>query len=304
MQRYRKILVVGGSGQLGQALLQELPVIADEVVGTYAHQCPPGLKHSLRHLDLTNQAKVAANQAQAAELLAALRPEVVINTAALTHVDECERSPEKAHALNVEGNRALSHYCGELGAKLVLISTYYVFDGKKPAQGDAYTETDIPNPLNVYAKTKLEAEKDTLRNGANLVLRTSKIYSYGLEQRNFLARLLSSLRAGIPFPLTCDQFTNPLSAQDLAKAIVKLLSCGASGIYHAGGPDRASNYDFALRAAKILALERGLIRPLATEESAEMAKRPKECVLDTGKLMAATGFRARGIQENLSAIKI
>lgn len=283
----KKILIVGGSGQLGNALLETLRQSFD-VFGTYVKEG----SERLIHLDITNRVEVT-------KVLSDIKPDIVINTSAMTHVDRCEDSPELAEEINVKGNENLVKFCNKLGSKLIFISTYYVFDGSKKY----YSEEDMPSPLNIYAKTKLKAEQITLRNKNNLVVRPSKIYSYGYDNRNFLARIISSLKHDEETYVTNDQFNNPISSEDLAAAIKRLIECNANGIYHAGGPDYVSNYDFALSTAKVFQFNTDLLKPQTSNQFKAKAKRPKECVLVTDKLIKKTGFKPKSIETNLNLWK-
>ncbi len=281
-----KVLVIGGSGQLGSALMSCLKNF--DVYGTYSKN----KKKGLIRLDITNEKNVE-------DVLDKIKPDFVINTAALTHVDKCEDERELAYKINVLGNNYLFKKCLKIGSRLVFISTYYVFDGKK----SWYSETDIPNPLNVYAETKLEAEEDTLESPFNLVVRASKIYSWGLDKRNFLARLITSLRNGKKFETTNDQYNNPISAEDLAFCIKRLIEEKAAGIYHAGGPDYVNNYEFACISADVFGLNKSLIIGKTTDNFNAAALRPKKCALKTGKIIKKTGFKPKSIKENLEKWK-
>ena len=203
-----KILLVGASGQLGTALLEELRLFST-VAGTYHHV----EKQGLIHLDIQNQDQIN-------RVISEVRPTIIINTAAMTPVDKCEELPELAKSINVQGHFSLAAAAQKIGAKLVFISTYYVFDGTK----GYYTEADFPHPLNTYAKTKLAGEQITMQAPGSLLVRTSKIYSLGYDQRNFLARLITQFKGKEQIKITNDQYTNPISTEDAATAIARLIA--------------------------------------------------------------------------------
>ena len=282
MNTKMNVLIIGASGQLGSALIKLFP--REEVAGTYCGNSQP----DLINLDITKADEVN-------EVLSRLKPAVVIHTAAMTHVDKCEGLPKRAEAINVVGTKNLFNACEAIGAKLVFISTYSVFDGKK----GYYAEGDAVNPLNHYSLTKVAAEKIVLQNDNNLVIRPSKIYSYGEDQRNFVARLVTSLLEGKEFPVSNDQFNNPISSEDLAIGTKKLLDTGAFGIYHVGGSDYVSNYSFAMAVAEVFDLPKSLLLSKSSEELNAPAPRPKNCALITEKFFLRTNFAPRSIYQNL-----
>ncbi len=282
MASTNKILIIGSSGQLGNYLWSELQK-EYTVFGTYNQTYIPGLFP----LDIRNTQQLE-------NLIMYLKPTHLIVSAALTNVDLCEEQPTQAHDINVKPLNQLHQLCQEHSIKLVYLSTYYVFDGKK----GNYHEQDPTSPLSIYAQTKTAAEQIVLQSTNNLVLRCCKIYSYGSDQRNFVARTIENLNQAKTNIVTNDQFNNPISAQDTALAIQKLLKLNAIGIFNIGGPDRVSNYDISLLIAQYFHLNKELIIPKTTEEYNAKAPRPKECTLDITKLKTTTQFQPKSIHEN------
>ena len=209
------------------------------------------------------------------------------------------RGKELAHNINTQGNTNLFEKCKEIEAKLIFISSYYVFDGEK----GWYSEDDEVNPLNVYSETKVESEKVTLQDSRNLVIRTSKIYSWGIDNRNFIARMINTLKQGNTFETTNDQYNNPISAQDLAFSIKRLIEENATGVYNAGGPDYVNNFDFATITADVFGLDKSLIIGKTTEDFNAKALRPKKCALKIDKLVQKIGFQPKSVKENLEKWK-
>ena len=282
-----KVLVIGANGQLGSVLLNSLKKNF-EVIGTYIVDEP----EDMIKLDITNNNEVN-------RVMDKIKPNIVINTAALTHVDRCEDETELAYSINVQGNTNLFNKCKEINCKLIFVSSYYVFDGEK----GWYSETDEIKPLNVYAKTKIESEKITLQESNNLVIRTSKIYSWGIDNRNFIARMINTLKQGNNFETTNDQFNNPISANDLAFSIKRLIQENATGIYNTGGPDYVNNFDFAKITAEVFNLNKKLIIGKSTQEFNAKALRPKKCALKIDKLINKINFSPKSIKENLKEWK-
>ena len=268
----KKILIVGISGQLGSALADVFQDSEWEVYGTYHKNAPKSGVTKTFKLDITDQEKVK-------DLLALTAPEVVINTASMTWVDGCETDTERASAVNVQGNQNLLQGCSP-STLFVYISTYYLFDGTK----GFYQESDDPNPLNHYGKTKWQAEQDSLTRKNSLSIRTTKIFSYGYDDRNFIARLHHSLQEGKITRQANDQFTNPILAEDLAHIIKLLILRQRNGVYHLGGSDYVSNYEFAVRFAEIMGLNQNFIKAVTSEELEQAALRPKRCGLAVNKM--------------------
>ena len=208
----------------------------------------------------------------AAAVRAALRPDdVVIHTAAMTDVDGCEREPERAFAVNAAGAANVA----ETGARTILLSTDYVFDGE--ATG-AYVEDDPTGPLSAYGRSKLEAERAVLGRPGNLVVRTSWVYGNG---RNFIRSILAAEAAGKELRVVCDQRGRPTAAADLAAALAHLTAAGATGIVHVTGDGEPCTW------ADLAELVVG--HPVERITSAELgapAPRPRSSVLDLGRARA------------------
>lgn len=252
-----KVLITGAAGQLGRALLQELGRRDWEVAAT-----------DLPELDIGDRDAVW-------RVLSAQRPEVVINAAAATRVDDLEADPDLALKVNSLGPRHLAAACRRLGAKLVHISTDYIFDG---AKAGPYLEWDPPHPLSVYGRSKLLGEEGVREQCPDhFILRTA--WLYGLPGPNFITAILARARSGQDLLVVDDQRGTPTSAAALAPQILALAETRAFGTYHATCQGETTWYQFAL-----LILERaGLkakVRPCTTEEFPRPARRPVNSVLE------------------------
>jgi dTDP-4-dehydrorhamnose reductase len=271
-----RALVTGAAGQLGVELLKTAPP-EFEVVGLGHREC-----------DITDRAQLDA-------AMATYRPDVVINTAAYTGVDAAERARGLAHAVNATGaaNVALS---AELwGARIIHISTDYVFDGNSR---EPYRPESQPNPINVYGASKLAGEKEVQRSSSSfLIIRSSWLYAS--HARNFLRTILSALQAARNLRVVNDQTGVPTAARSLALTI---WECAArpelGGIHHWVDDGTASWYDFAT-AIQDIALLQGLvgkrvpIAPISWKEYGAAALRPSYSVLDTSSLSRALGREPR-----------
>lgn len=252
-----KVLVTGAAGQLGRALVEELGRRHLQVAAT-----------DLPELDISDGDAVW-------RALSGHRPEVVINAAAATRVDDLEANPELAFKVNALGARNLAAACRRLGCKLAHISTDYVFDGTKAGP---YVEWDEPRPQSVYGWSKLLGETLVRQQCPDhFILRTA--WLYGLPGPNFINAILARARSGQDLLVVDDQKGTPTSALALAPQILALVETEAFGTYHATCRGEATWYGFALQI-----LERaGLavkIRPCTTGEFPRPAPRPANSVLE------------------------
>jgi dTDP-4-dehydrorhamnose reductase len=229
-------------------------------------------------------------------------PEVLLNAAAFTQVDRCEREPELAERVNALGPAALSKVCRELGVRLVHVSTDYVFDG---AARIAYRETDPPAPRSVYGRTKLAGERAVLAASPDaLVVRTSWVYGRG---RNFVAAILAQaerVRAGEgALRVVDDQRGRPTYAADLAAGLLALVERRCSGLYHLANAGEATWWEVARAALDQRGFDDLPIQRIRTEDLALAAPRPRYSVLDCEKA-GREGVRLRDWREALAAFLV
>jgi dTDP-4-dehydrorhamnose reductase len=250
------ILVTGGQGLLGRSLAAlstpERPVVA---LGR-------------GELDISDRAAVAA-------AVVARRPAAVVNAAAMTDVDGCERDPGAARRANVDGPRALAEACRAAGALLVHVSTDFVFDGRKR---EPYTADDAPNPLSVYGRSKLEGE-EAVRGAlpGAVVARTSWVF--GVGGKNFASRLFEYAAKATTLKGITDMRSVPTYAPDLARRLLEIVELGRPGTYHVTGSGDATWFDVA-RAALDLAGRRDVeLLPTTVAELGLPAPRPEYSVM-------------------------
>ncbi|KPJ63194.1 MAG: hypothetical protein AMS15_01225 [Planctomycetes bacterium DG_23] len=279
-----KILVIGGSGMLGSDLLASLDSLAEaEIVA-------PGS----RELDITDNKVVEERVRQ-------ISPEIIINCAAFTDVDGCEREKERAEEVNAQGPGHLARAAKTARALLVHISTDYVFDGKK---GAPYTEEDLPNPLSVYGKTKLEGERLIVEAGGDwLILRTS--WLYGARRKNFVKTILALCDTHDEISVVTDQRGSPTYTRDLAEAICALIQqlrtsdVASRAVFHIANKGAASRYELAEEIIR-LAGKRTKVRPIASGEWPRAAEVPAGSSLDISKFEQETHFTMRPWQAALA----
>lgn len=211
-----------------------------------------------------------------ADKIAAVRPHLVIHTAAYTDVDGCERDPDTAFRVNAVGTRRVAEGAAKANARLVYISTDYVFDGKKDTP---YTERDGVNPLTVYGRSKLMGEQEALKACPSaLIVRTS--WLYGVRGKNFVKTILQLAATRPEIRVVNDQKGSPTYARDLAGVIVALIRREADGVVHAGGEGECTWYELACAIIQEARYTCRVI-PISTAESGRLAMRPFYSVLAT-----------------------
>ena len=284
-----RALVVGASGQVGGALLDALRARGHEATGTYAGHAVEGAWP----LDIRDGNAVE-------HAVAFVKPDWIFCPAGLSHVDYCESHVEEAMAINRDGPLHLARMGQRFRALFVYYSTDYVFDG---AAGP-YAEGDVPRPLNVYGRSKLEAERAILDAIPHaLVLRTSVVYGPERQEKNFVYQLIRACREGKPFRPVTDQRASPTYNPDLAAASVELCEQNAAGLYHVAGADTIDRWAFAELIVEAFALDGRYLSPGKTAELNQPAARPLAGGLRVDKAQAAVRTRLRGAALGLRAMR-
>ncbi|UCH62810.1 MAG: dTDP-4-dehydrorhamnose reductase [Fidelibacterota bacterium] len=280
-----RVLITGALGQLGLALAQVLSSGMDLLLT----DLEPG-DSGVAPCDITSWEQVK-------EAVRSFKPQYIVNSAAMTDVDGNEREPERARLVNTVGVEHLLAAGAEAGARLVQVSTDYVFDGT----AGPYLESDKPAPLSVYGRTKLEAERLVLEGDAHLVIRANVLFGPDIESRaSFVHWVVNSLEEGKQIRVVDDQINNPTLTTNLAEAIRKALEQGAGGLYHYGGLEFASRYDFALKIAQHFNLPVEGIATITTKELDQLAPRPLKGGLICSKMKMELNVTNSNISEGLS----
>jgi dTDP-4-dehydrorhamnose reductase len=283
-----KILVIGATGQLGRLCMDAFGRSGYEVFGSSSSQSP---SNSMIRLDL-------AKKGMGRDLILKLRPDVCLISGAMTDVEGCESSPERAFRINTEAPGEIAEAARDFSCRVVYLSTEYIFDG----ENGPYSETEAPNALNIYGKTKLEGEHRVLCcSDQNLIVRTTVVYSFHEGGKNFMMQLLKRLSSSEKMNVPIDQISSPTYAPDLAMALEGLVSKKVSGIVNAVGPDILSRRDFAIRAAKILGFDESLIQGVLTSNLNQKASRPLRAGLLNDKLKAILGDVMGGVDAGVAA---
>jgi len=226
-------------------------------------------------------------------------PSVVVHSAAETDVDRCETERDLARRINVEGTANIADACVRAGAKLILVSTDYVFDGNK----GNYAETDEPNPISFYGLTKLEAERIAASTSPDsLIVRTSVLYGWHPTKLNFATWVLKGLRERQILKVVNDHINSPTLADNLADAIRKATKYNSQGILHIAGSERISRFDFARRIARQFDLGESLLVPVEMKDLDWIAKRPRDSSLNVGKAEKELDIELFGVDRGLEAM--
>ena len=261
-----KILIAGKNGQLGREFTKRLAAPEFEV------DAPDEEK-----LDITNSDAVR-------NIIAGSRPDVVLNCAAYNLVDDAERDPGPAFAINATGVGHLAAACREAGALLVHYGTDYVFDGQK---GAPYTEEDTPCPLNEYGRSKLAGEHVLQETSVPFLLfRVSWVFGEGTQ--NFLYKLLQWADQGRALKVVDDQVSTPTSTRDIVRLTLLALKANLSGAYHMTASGYASRYQIARYFLTRMGMTNTII-PVSTDYFPSPARRPRFSALSNAKLAAALG---------------
>jgi len=225
------------------------------------------------------------------------RPESVIHAAAMKDVDACELDPAAADRLNVHATAEICREMAGRGGRVIYISTDLVFDGTR----SLWTEIDPAAGPGVYAGSKLAAERIVLSNPRNAVVRVSLMYGWsnGIN-KSFFDWIWSSLGKGRPVRLYVDQYRTPLFVEDAAAVLLELAQRPAvTGMFHLGGSERLSRYDFGVRVCEHFPFDPRWIQPIRMADDRTRVPRPADCSLDSSKLTRETGLRVSGVTEGL-----
>lgn len=278
-----KILITGAKGQLGNELISIINLGKAEI-----GEMPSKVKEyevvalGIDKLDITNLSQVK-------KVVRSEKPDVIINCAAATNVDGCESDKEFAFKVNTIGARNLAILSEEIGAKLVQVSTDYVFSGA--TQETPFTEFDLTAPYSVYGKTKLQGERFVRELCSKyFIVRTAWLYGYVGHNFVYTMRKLGQERDRLT--VVNDQTGNPTNANDLAYHILKLIETEEYGVYHCTGNGECTWYDFAKKIMELSNINCE-VAPCTSEEFKTAAKRPEYSSLDNMMLRCTVGDEMR-----------
>ena len=277
---YRRVLVTGGNGLLGTKTIGLLLAQGRQPLSASVEpECLNSFLGDFPYypLDITDAEAVS-------RLFAESRPDAVVHTAAFTAVDACETQRELSWRVNVDGTANVASACREHGARLVHVSTDYIFDG----EDGPYTEEDEPNPISHYGAGKLESEKAVKSRCLDWVIgRTMVLFGDAPNVRpSFVKWLVDNLSRGQSVRIVDDQIGSPTLADNLAEMLVALLDSGKIGIYNTAGDALVDRHEFAVMAARLFGLDSGLIQRIKTKDLNQPAPRPLKSGLIMDKFKA------------------
>lgn len=299
MITFNRILITGATGLLGQELVHRMSRNPDlDVLATSRDEKPSfgDLSVGYTRMDITDFARVK-------EVFEDFTPHVVINTAAMASVDGCEKDREGCWNANVESVENLARVCRLHGARLIQISTDFVFDGEE----GPYREDARPNPVNFYGKSKLAAENAVRQLSPDkwAIVRTVLVYGTGhaLKRTNVGMWILRDLTAGKPIRVFEDQLRSPTYVADLADGIERMVRFGRTGVYHISGREYMTLHEFAVALAEEFDLDPSLITPVTCDDLKLGAPRPPRTGFIILKAETELGFRPRDLRTALRDLR-
>ena len=288
-----KLLVLGGSGLIGNALLNKSKNKFDILTTFYKNPISIKNVRSFQYSfpnDLNNLR----------ELLEKEKPDVLVNTMGYSNIDFCELNKSDTEILHVEITEKICKICENIGTKQIFISSDYVFDGEK----GNYSETDVPNPVNYYGLSKLKAEQLILKNPINTVIRTSVIYDWDYRAR-FFNSVIKNLQNNQEINATTDVYNSITCLDSLVESMFKVITLNQDGIFHVVDSTCINRFEFAKTIAKIFQLNENLIKTVSVQDdSKNIAKRPKNACLNNSKAKKELGLNFNTIKEGIRSVFI
>ena len=293
-----KVTITGSNGLLGQSLLNLL--LKDKhkyqvFVFSRGKNRSGREDFSYTSIDITDEIILKKN-------IKEIQPNFIINTAAMTQVDDCENKKEACDLLNTTVVKWLSEVSEEINAHVIHISTDFIFDGIK----GNYKETDKPNPLSYYGVSKLKSEEVLIQSKINFtILRTILVYGKVLDMKrsNIVLWVKEMLSKGKEITIVDDQFRTPTYVEDLALACKISMDKKATGIYHISSNKLLSIFEIAQQIATVFHLDKSLIKPISTSTLNQTAKRPVKTGFDLLKTNKVLEFYPRSFKEGLVKLK-
>jgi dTDP-4-dehydrorhamnose reductase len=280
-----ELLVIGG-GLLGRAVASASRESFRTAVTYKSH--PQLVKGCATYqMDLT----------ESVDLIRSLKPHYIVLTAAMTNVDGCEKDRQGAWKANALGPKCVASAARDIGAKLIYVSTDYVFDGER----GMYKEDDQTTPINYYGESKLAGERFVLEICPDSVIaRTSVLYGQNPVRQNFVTWAANEMKNGNRLNIVSDQYTSPTLSSNLADMILSIRD--ETGVFHACGSERINRYDFSIEIARSFCLDESLINPITSDQLDWKARRPRDSSLDTSKVSRFS--KPLNVKDGLNAMRM
>ncbi len=283
-----KILIIGANGFLGLNIFKILDKKENKdqnfsFIAADLRNINIPTDFPFFHIDITNSGETLKK-------IKKISPDIIILTAALTNVDQCEIHKKIAKKININGSKNVIKACRKNSSKLIFISTDFVFDGTK--KNGNYNELDTPNPINYYGKTKFEAEKALINSEIEyLICRTSVLYGWNKTKFNFIIWILDKLKHNEKISIVFNQINSPTFVNNLAGILLKLIEKDIQGILHSAGDCALNRYEMAIKCAEIFNYDKDLIEKI--EFIKQKALRPNDVSLDINKLKNIIGNESK-----------
>ena len=296
---FQRVLITGANGLLGQELVRQMSNRpAYDILATGRDSAPRFTGGSCGYvpMDVTDTRAVE-------RVFQDFSPDVVVNGAALTEVDVCEHQREACWRTNVDAVDTLARLCLGSGARLVQLSTDFIFDGLE----SPYRENARPNPLSYYGRSKLAGENAARRAGMEqwAIVRTVLVFGAGenLSRSNIVLRIIDSLSKGKPLNIVTDQVRTPTYAPDLAQGVERIVRFQKQGVFHISGRENYSIYELALEVARHFGLDTNLIVPTAGDGVDQVALRPPQTGFLILKAETELGYKPHPLREALADLE-
>ncbi|WP_233900799.1 SDR family oxidoreductase [Tenacibaculum piscium] len=304
----KNVLITGSNGLLGQTLVNLL--VTENHQNKHQNKINNkynviGFSRGENRSGRTDFTYISIDITDKKNLLQELKkhqPDVIINTAAMTNVDACENNKTACDALNIDAVKNLIAFSEENKTHLIHLSTDFIFDGKK----GFYKETDVPNPLNYYGKSKLKAEEILTKSTIKYtILRTILVYGkvFDMSRSNIVLWVKKSLEENKKITIVNDQYRMPTYVEDLALACKLAMDNDITGIFNISSNTLLSIYEIAQQIATVFNLDKQLIAPISTKELGQKAMRPPKTGFDLTNTKSVLKFIPKSFEENLQIFK-
>ena len=291
-----KILITGANGLLGSKLVHLLISQKEEVIATSR-----GSSRFKNSTGLIYQSMDITDPEQVSKVLNLTKPDVIINTAAMTQVDDCETDRDLCWKMNVKGVQILVDEAEKIGAHLIHISTDFIFSGDK----GPLVESDIPKPVNFYGESKLRSEEIVMNSQLDwTIARTVLVYgiTQDMSRSNIILWVKSKLENKEKINVVNDQFRTPTLAEDLAMGCYLIAKNRATGIYNISGKDFLSPYEMAIKTADFFNLDKSLITEIDSTKFTQPAKRPLITGFNIEKAKKELGYSPLSFEEGIKKV--
>jgi dTDP-4-dehydrorhamnose reductase len=287
-----RLLVTGASGLLGLNLGLLAQHLGYEVVGlVHSHQLQ-GVPFKIEAVNLLETPK-------ALDAIKGLHPDAIIHCAAIANLHQAEKFPDLAQTLNADVPGELAGAAFDWGVPFLHISTDAIFDGEK----GAYVETDPPNPLSVYARSKLAGEHRVQEANPNALIARVVFYGWSLSGNRSLSEFFyNNLKEQVPHKGFIDTFFSPLYVEDLGEVLLEMLDKNLKGVYHVVSPEHLSKYEFGVRIAEKFGFDPNLVQPIKMSEMKREAPRSLKLILDPGKVQKDLGHLLPSVDSGIDRL--